>query len=196
MQGIGLLPADFDTWNVDFAMAAGHKWMCGPQGIGMLYVAPGVRDLLRPLEPGWASVAHRGDWDNLDFVLDDSARRFEGGSPNAAGIVALDGSLQVIEEAGVERIWDYVDRLCTRLADGLSAIDGAHVLCDRSRESRSGIVSFVLDGMAPPDITARLLEHGIVCSPRGGGVRVSPHAYITDDEVDAFVEAVADLPQS
>jgi selenocysteine lyase/cysteine desulfurase len=195
MQGIGVLPAELSAWNIDFAMAAAHKWMCGPQGIGVLHVASRVRDRLRPLEPGWASVAHRGDWGNLDFVLDDSARRFEGGTPNAVGIVALDASLQLIKRAGINNIWEAVNQLCTRLANGLSMVDGAHVLCDRSPDSRSGIVSFVLDTMQPADVTKRLLERGILCSPRGGGVRVSPHAYNTEDEIDRFVEAAAELAQ-
>ena len=77
IQGLGVVPADFDAWGVDFAAADAHKWLLGPLGIGVLYVRRSCLDRLRPLEPGWASVAHREEWDNLELVLYDSARRLE-----------------------------------------------------------------------------------------------------------------------
>jgi cysteine desulfurase / selenocysteine lyase len=192
IQGLGVVPAALADWEVDFAMAGGHKWLLAPEGTGVFYVAERVRDRLRPLEPGWASMAHRAEWDNLDVVWDDSARRFEGGSFNMLGTMALGASLQLLLDAGIPQVWAYVDGLCDRLVDGLSAIDGVRVLSDRSREGRSGIVSFALDGAPAEAVAARLNAANFVCGPRSGGVRIAPHGYNTIEEIDALVLAATD----
>lgn len=190
IQGLGLIPASFDDWGVDFASADAHKWLCGPEGIGVFYVRGERRDLLRPLEPGWNAVVHRREWDNLDLVLDDTARRFEGGTPNVVGTYGLGGSLEVLGEAGAEAIWAHVDALCEHACDRLTDV-GATVLTDRS-EGASGIVTFTVDGQDPGDTAERLRAQGIVCAgPRGGGVRISPHGYNTAEDIDRLIEEIA-----
>ena len=196
MQGVGVIPAEFAAWNVDVVASGPHKWLCAPRGVGVLYLAPQVRDRLRPLEPGWASVAHRGEWTNLDLVFDDSARRFEGGSPNEAGTIALGASLDVLLRAGVDRIWAHVDGLCQRMTEGLTALGPVRLLSDRTEAGRSGIVTFVVDGLPSTAVVEQLERKRFVCAPRGGGVRLSPHAYIDESEVDALVDAVARLVQA
>jgi len=118
------------------------------------------------------------------------ARRFEGGSANVTGIHALGASIDLLLAAGVDRVWAHVEALCGRLRAGLDA-GGATVLSDGSPAGRSGIVSFVLDGHDPATVVAHLEQRGVVCSPRAGAVRVSPHGYNTIDDVDRLVEAVA-----
>lgn len=193
IQGLGVIPADLGSWNVDFAAADAHKWLLGPEGIGIFYAAEGARELLRPLEPGWNAVAHRREWENLELAWDPTARRFEGGSHNAAGIFGLGGSLELLGDATVEDIWAHVDRLCEGLATGLPEAGGT-LLSDRAGPGRSGIVTFGLRGWSPEALGAALGERGFVCAaPRGGGVRVSPHAYNTEEELGALVDAVAEL---
>ncbi|HEV3225957.1 MAG TPA: aminotransferase class V-fold PLP-dependent enzyme [Acidimicrobiales bacterium] len=181
IQGVGVIPADLAAWDVDFAMADGHKWFLGPEGIGVLYVAERVRDRLRPLEPGWASVVHRAEWDNLDLVWDHSARRYEGGTYNMAGTMALGASLNLIRQVGVPAIWRHVDGLCDRLVEGLAAANGVTVLTERDGDGRSAIVTFAVDGLAAEHVVDRLGVDGFVCAARGGGVRVAPHGYNTAD---------------
>ena len=192
IQGLGVLPAALADWDVDFAMAGGYKWLLGPEGVGVFYVAEHVRDRLRPLEPGWASVAHRGDYENLDLVWADSARRFEAGSPNMLGTMAFGASLQLLLDAGIPQVWAHVDALCDHLVDGLLAIEGVRVLSDRSAEGRSGIVTFNVEGVPTSEVAQRLRDASFVCGTRGGGIRVAPHGYNTVDEIDALVEAAAD----
>jgi cysteine desulfurase / selenocysteine lyase len=189
IQGVGVVPAELEAWGVDFAMADSHKWMLGPEGIGVLYVRGSRLDLLRPLEPGWASVASREQWDVLDLVWDDGARRLEGGTPNHAGIAGMGASLDLLLDAGVAAVWSHVDSLCRRAAEGLDQV-GATVLSDRSPGGRSGILTFALEGVDPADVAADLAAAGVVASPRGGGVRLSPHGYNDVEEIDRVVATV------
>lgn len=189
IQGLGVLPAQLEAWGVDFAMADGHKWMLGPEGSGVLYVRGSRLDLLRPLEPGWNSVAHREEWDNLELVLDDTARRLEGGTPNTVGVAGLGAALDLLLSAGVEVVWQHVDRLCQRACDSLEEL-GATVVSDRSPGGRSGIVAFTVDGVPATLLLEALRDRGIACAARGGALRISPHGYNTEQEIDQLTDAV------
>ncbi len=190
IQGLGVLPAAFEAWGVDFAAADAHKWLLGPLGIGALYVRGERRELLRPLEPGWASVAHREEWDNLDLVYDDSARRFEGGSANNLTVPGFAAAMELLLSTGIDAIWRHVDGLCATLVAGLEDI-GATVLSERSGGGGSGIVTFTLDGLDAGGVWQALEAEGIVCAPRAGGVRLAPHGYNDGEEMERLVEAVA-----
>ncbi|MFI9402448.1 aminotransferase class V-fold PLP-dependent enzyme [Nocardia sp. NPDC052316] len=190
IQGLGVIPAELARWGVDFAMADGHKWLLGPEGCGVLYVRGSRLELLRPLEPGWNSVAHREEWDNLELVFDDTARRLEGGMPNVTGIAALGASIDLLHAAGIPAIWSHVDRLCELACSGLAAI-GATVLSDRSPEGRSGIVAVHLDGLPIPLLAKQLQAEGIAVSARAGGLRISPHGYNNEHDIERLIDAVA-----
>lgn len=192
IQGLGAIPARLEEWGVDFAMADGHKWLLGPQGCGVLYVRESRLDLLRPLEPGWNSVSYREDWDNLDLVLDDGARRLEGGMPNVTGLAALGTSIDMLLTASVEEIWSHVDHLCELACVGLTEL-GATVLSDRTTGHRSGIVTVHVDGPPMPLLAAELKARGVACSARAGGLRISPHGYNTEEDIDRLIHAVSEL---
>ncbi|MBS1847557.1 MAG: aminotransferase class V-fold PLP-dependent enzyme [Actinobacteria bacterium] len=193
IQGLGVLPCQLADWGVDFAAADAHKWLLGPEGIGVLYVAEAHRERLRVLEPGWASVTHRMEWDNLELVYDESARRFEGGTLNMIGLAGLGASLELLESAGVDAVWSHVDALCDRLCAALVEI-GATVLSDRrpptEPQGRSANVTFTMRGVDADALHERLESDGVICSPRGGGIRFAPHGYNTAEDIDAAVEAV------
>lgn len=193
IQGLGVLPCDLANWGVDFAAADGHKWLLAPEGAGVFYVAAAHREHLRVLEPGWASVAHRMDWDDLRLIYDDSARRFEGGTPNMIGLAGLGASLELLADTGIETIWAHVDALADRLCAGLADL-GATVHSDRSApdlaQGRSAIVTFSVAGIDAEVLHRRLTDAGVVCSPRGGGVRFAPHGYNDADDIDRALEAV------
>lgn len=196
IQGLGVLPAAFGDWGVDAVVADGHKWLLGPEGCGLMYVAPALRDRLRVLEPGWHSVAHRGDYEDHRLVHDPTARRFEGGTPNYAGVWGLGASLDLLLDAGVDRVWAHVDGLCSRLVEGLTEV-GAEVLTDRTGGGASGIVAFrPTSATSESDVeamAAALIAQGFAVRARAGAIRVSPHGYNTLEEIDALVEAVAGL---
>lgn len=195
IQGLGVIPTQLAAWGVDFAMADAHKWMLGPEGIGVFYVAPTARRILRVTEPGWASVAHRMEWDNLDLVYDDSARRYEGGTYNLAGVAGMGASLELLAQGGADAVWSHVDGLCDVLCDGLAAA-GATVLSDRSPGGRSAVVTARLADVEPALAGERLQAEGIVVSPRGGGIRISPHGWNTEEDIGRFLAALPGLTRA
>ena len=160
--------------------------------MGFATVSANARDHLRPLEPGWGSVAHRYDFDDLEPVLDDSARRYEGGGANVITIAGMGASLDLLLEAGIDNVWQHVDGLCQRLATGLVDI-GAELRSVHDTENRSAIVSFTLPGHDPEDLAERLKDQNIIVRPRAGAVRLSPHAYLTTDDIDTTFAAIAKL---
>jgi selenocysteine lyase/cysteine desulfurase len=192
IQGLGLLPADFEAWGVGVATADGHKWLLGPEGAGVLYVRAEHLPRLRVLEPGWNSAADRSAYDDRALVLDPTARRLEGGTLNIAGILGLGAAIDLLTTAGVDRIWTHVDALCGRLVDALAGT-AAVVLSDRTPGARSGIVNISVPGHDPVAVRDALLANGIVASPRAGGVRLSPHGYTTTEEIDRAAAALGAL---
>jgi len=187
IQGCGVLPLDLQALPVDFAVADGHKWLCGPEGAGIMYIASSQIPRLRPLEPGWNSVSHRTEWDNLAWVPDASARRFEGGSQNTIGIAALGASLDLLTAVGIEKIWQRVESLTDFAAARLLEKD-MRIVSDRSAAQKSGILTFAHPSRSPQDIVHAAREAGVVVSgPRGGGVRLSPHAWNQEEDIERLL---------
>jgi cysteine desulfurase / selenocysteine lyase len=190
IQGLGAIPLHLASTGVDFAAADAHKWLLGPEGIGLLYVADRNTDLLRPLEPGWNSMVHRGDWNNPRLDWDPSARRFEGGTHNIGGIFGLGAAVDLIVAAGTDKVWSHIDGLTRHLTTELDRM-GLHVSRARDARARSGIVSFGVPGQAPEDICAALRAEGILSAPRAGRVRLSPHGYNDTGDIEHVLDALA-----
>lgn len=192
IQGLGVIPAELGRWGVDFASGGSHKWLLAPPGIGLFYVRQEVMDRLRPVEPGWASVSHREEWDNMELVWDGSARRFESGTLDLCAVAGLGASIDLLLRTGTRRIWEHVDGLCTRLVDGLEDC-GAKVLSQREAKGSSGIVTFIIKGRQPADLVEQLKDRKVIVSPRGDGIRVSPHGYNSNDDIDELLAALREI---
>lgn len=190
IQALGVFPLDVRRTPVDFLAADGHKWLLGPEGAAVFFTRSEHLDLLRPVGVGWNSVAHPHDFSRIELVLKDSAARYEGGSYNTAGMIGLGASLALLARFGshalAERVLEITDMACRRLNE-----IGAVILSDRSPEHKSGIVVFDLPGRHPEDICRNCLEQGVVVSCRGGGVRISPHAYNNAVDIDRLIEALS-----
>ncbi|MFH1269410.1 MAG: aminotransferase class V-fold PLP-dependent enzyme [Planctomycetota bacterium] len=189
IQALGVFPLDVRQTPVDFLAADGHKWLLGPEGAGIFFTRGEHLDLLRPIGVGWNSVVHEHDFTRIELVLKDSARRYEGGSYNTAGMIGLCASMEVLAQFGPEamadRIVQITDLACRRLTDF-----GAVVVSDRAEERKSGIVVFELPGRDPQAVRQRCLEQGVVLSCRAGRLRISPHAYNSAGDIDRLLEAL------
>ncbi|UCE87296.1 MAG: aminotransferase class V-fold PLP-dependent enzyme [Deltaproteobacteria bacterium] len=177
-QSVGCLPLDTASRDLDFVVAPGHRWLLSVEGCGLFYCARRVADLLDPLRAGLPPRARGAA----------GAARFDS-PPNPAGIFALGASIDLILETGVERIAERVLSLCARLADGLETL-GADLVSPRAPGATSGIVVFTLPSEAAERTVARLRRRGIAVSACDGAVRVSPHFYNSEDEIDALLGAL------
>jgi selenocysteine lyase/cysteine desulfurase len=194
IQHIGALPFDVQASQCDFAMADGHKWMCSPEGLGVFYCRAELRPQLQLHEFGWHMLEHSGDYQRDQWQPAASAQRFECGSPNTLGVMALDASLSLLEEVGIDQIGKAVTDRVMWLEEGLSTIDGVRLHSTRTAERRSGILTFSVDHIPTADVWQQLMRNQVVCLPRGPGIRFSPHFYTQSrviEETLAIVKRIA-----
>lgn len=190
IQSLGAIPFDVQRIQADFVMADGHKWMLGPEGCALFYSRERVRDLLTLHQHGWRMVAHPGNYDDDSWSVSPSATRFECGSPNMLGIHALDASLGLLLEIGIDRVHqallERTDHLLTLLRAHAARI---RILSDTDSRRRSGILTFRLECSLSQDaIYHRLMHEGVICASRGGGIRFSPHFYTPLAKLEHAVE--------
>jgi cysteine desulfurase/selenocysteine lyase len=190
IQSLGVLPFDISRTKADFVVADGHKWMLGPEGVALLYVDPRLRPSLRLYQYGWHMVANRGDYDRPDWTPASDATRFECGSLNMLGIHALDASLSLLAETGIERIRDAVAERIDRLVELIDG-RGFELLSPREPERRAGILTFRVPGTNSQALYRKLMEKGVVCAPRGGGIRFSPHFYTPEEVLTRAIRITA-----
>jgi selenocysteine lyase/cysteine desulfurase len=189
IQGMGVFPLEVRAAGVDFLAADGHKWMLGPEGAGVFFVRRELLERLRPLGVGWNSVRHAGNYTQTDLTLKENAGRYEGGSYNMAGLAALGASLKLLLDCGIpaiaERVLEITDELCERLQAA-----GAEIASCREDSRRSGIVAFTLGGVSPMKVKQHCLEREIALTVRAGRVRLSPHAYADERDLERLIDAI------
>lgn len=188
IQSLGALRTDMAACGIDVLTADAHKWLLGPQGIGIFVCSDRALKRLRVSTVGWLSMREPFAFD-YRFELHPDARRFEPGSENTVGIFGLGGTLELIEEFGIaaieRRILDLTDAVCERLPG-----KGYRILSPRGAAERSGIVIFDSAVHRSEALFERLTAAGIVVAPRGGGIRVSPHYFNTGEELEQLVDTL------
>ncbi|PSS46430.1 aminotransferase class V-fold PLP-dependent enzyme [Pseudomonas sp. BBP2017] len=195
IQQLGALPFDVQAYQCDFAMADGHKWMLGPEGLGVFYCRAEVRPQLKLSEYGWHMLEHMGDYTRTEWAPARSARRFECGSPNMLGAAALDASLSLLEEMGMEQVSTLLAERVQWLYEGLAAIPGVQLHSPEDPQRRSGIVSFSIAGIDNTQAYQKLKQQQVVCITRGPGVRFSPHFYTPKQVIDETLAIVRQIAE-
>lgn len=192
IQGLGALRFDLARTAADFVVADGHKWMLGPEGVALLYVRPALRPGLTLRQFGWHMLEHSGDFDRSDWHPAEDAKRFECGSPNLLGVQALEASLSLIEEVGIEQVWRQLQERTAHLIDGIDR-HGLELLSPRAPECRAGIVTFRVAGIPSSELYAGLMQRRVLCAQRGGGIRFSPHFYTPVEVIDRALGEVLEI---
>ena len=190
IQGLGVFPIDVRRTGIDFLAADGHKWMLGPEGAGLAFVRREHLDLLRPIGVGWHSVVDDHDFARIHFELRPEAARYEGGSQNMPGMIGLGASLQLLCDFGLSSTDSPIARRVlelTDLASGRLAQLGARIVSRRDGEHRSGNVAFELPGRDPEQIRRKCIDANVALSCRTGRLRISPHAYNNEDDIDRLI---------
>jgi cysteine desulfurase/selenocysteine lyase len=187
IQGLGAFPVDVRKARIHALAADGHKWMLGPEGCGILYVQKEIQDLVEPAEFGWTNVAGYADYASRDMTLRTDAGRYECGTLNTIGCYGLRASIDFLLSVGIGRIAPHVQALGDRIAAGAAA-KGYEVLGTRSPSTGAGIVSVRKPGEDARAAVSRLRSRGFIAAPRQGWIRLSPHFYISPEDIDGLIE--------
>jgi cysteine desulfurase / selenocysteine lyase len=191
IQSLGVIPMDVRDCNVDFLSADAHKWLLGPEGIGMFYCRRGLTEGMNPPLIGWKSVQNEFDFDHPHLTLKRDALRFEEGSMNLMGIFGLGAAVELLLEAGIEDIERRVLDLGERIIEEADK-RGFETLTPKERQERGGNVTF-RGSFDLEAVRNGLREKGIMVNVRGGGLRVSPHFYNIESDIEKLFEAVDGL---
>lgn len=192
IQSLGALPLDVQAAKADFVAADGHKWLLGPEGVAVFFCRAALQDQLQLHQFGWHMIERAGDYDRRDWQVARSARRFECGSPNMLGIHALHASVSLLLEVGMDAVARRVLDNARWLLEMLARLPQLELITPREEHRRAGIVTFRHGEAAASALGAYLSARGIVCAARGGGVRLSPHFYNKQEELEKVVKLIAD----
>ncbi len=187
IQSLGAIPLDVKSCGVHFLACGGHKWLLSAMGIAALYVSREVDHLIHPARVGWRSVENEEDFYNLELKLKTDARRFEAGTLNVAGITALGTALDMLLEIGIERIFGRISSLNDIISSELAGRN-FRLISSMEPGHRSAILSFM------PDDAANLLKHlfkrKVLAAQRGNLIRLSPHFYNDQSDIERLCEAL------
>ncbi|HEX5075723.1 MAG TPA: aminotransferase class V-fold PLP-dependent enzyme [Gemmatimonadaceae bacterium] len=189
IQGVSAAPLDVRSTPVDIVACGAQKWLLAPWGSGFVWLRPDLVDSLRPVDVSWMATRCSDDFTRLtdyDFTYREDARKFEVITLPYQDFAGLNESLDVFFEVGLETVYERVERLTGRIVDWALGTAGVRLVTPPERERRAGIVA-----VAPHDPAAaseRLARAGVIHSLREGAIRLSPHFYNTEEEIDAALE--------
>lgn len=190
IQGFGALPYDLPAQFVDAASGAGHKWLCAPEGCGMIYLSDRARERVKPTFVGWISVETPWDFEDREQSFKSSALAWESGTGTSSLFYGLEQSLKLLHETGAKRIEDHLMDLTDHLCDSLAG-KSYEIVSSRSKEERSQIVCIRHRcGLTSNEIAAQLEKQNIIVSPRGDRVRIAPHFYNNLEDIERLLNAL------
>jgi kynureninase len=190
-QTTGIYPYDVTEWDLDIVTGGSHKWLCGGPGCGWLYVKPTLLERFRPAVTGWMAHARPFAFEPAPIDYAPTMYRFGNGTPTIPGYVAAKAGHDLIHRVGVSRIREHNVRLATLVAD-MALARGLRVNTPLEPERRTGWIGIDFDDSER--VCRALIERRVFVDYRPGcGIRVSPHFYTTDAEIDDFFETLDDL---
>ena len=193
IQGLGIFPLDVAELEIDFLAADGHKWMLGPEGAGLFYIRQQHLDLLRPLMVGCHSVANAFDFSNIDWKPRRQASRYEGGTQNMVGTLGYGASLELLQNLGVSTtVSPVADQILAYTQSARSQLKelGAEIHGSSDVEHLSGITSFTIPNVDLAQLRSECMNIGVVLSHRDGRLRISPHAYNNQEDLERLLNLI------
>jgi len=190
IQGLGALQFSVTRTPVDFLAAHSAKWLLGPIGAGFLYVRRELLQNLNPAMAGWRSIVDRDDYFKFDSPLRESGERFEPGSLNVAGLLGMEAAIELLLSVGMDEIEARILALTDYLIAALQERGCCIATPIQNRSERSGIVSFRHPDVTSAELCERLHAADVIVSMRGDLIRVSPHFYNTEQDLDRLLAAL------
>lgn len=191
IQSVGVIEVDVKSCCIDILAADGHKWLLAPEGAAIFYCTKNKLDQLINTNVGWASVVNPREFLDYDLTQKPDATRFEEGSYNSTGLYGLNAAIELLLEIGISTIERRVLDLTSKLITGLEA-KGYCVTTPKNDAERAGIVIFETNRHTPTEIVNLLQKNKIITAQRGSGVRISPHFYNTESEIELLFEILPD----
>ena len=190
-QGAGTVPMDLAGWEADFAVGGSVKWLCGGPGAGYLYVRPDLAERVRPALIGWA--AHESPFDFATGPVRHAANpeRFQSGTPNVPSLYSARAGYEIVAEIGVEAIRRRSLALTRRIIDQAQA-EGYRLNTPLDDRERGG--SVILDVPNAKTVADELIRRDVIIDYRpGAGIRMAPHFYNTDAEIDHAMATLREI---
>jgi kynureninase len=189
-QGLGQVPLDLSATAVDFYTGGPLKWLCGGPGLAYLYVRRDLIDGLEPRITSWFATEGQFDFDPRGFRFRADARRFELGTPALPTVHTALGGQEVVDEVGLDAVVARNRHLVRHLVTRCQ--EAGFDLRLPPPHRRSAIV--MIRHPDPAGAVRHLAEHDVIVDHRPGFVRVSPHFYNTEEEIDRCVGLLARAP--
>lgn len=190
-QAAGAVPVDVAALGTDFAVGGSVKWLCGGPGAGYLYVRPDLIHELRPSVVGWAGHAQPFQFTSGPIDYAEGLERFQSGTPNVPSLYSARAGYEIVAEIGVPAIREKSLRLTRRLMDAAQARGWRLNTPVDDHERGASVVIDVPDGAT---VTHELIARGVIVDFRpGAGVRLAPHFYNTEAEIDHAVETMEQI---
>lgn len=203
-QSVPHIHVDVRNLGCNFLCFSGHK-MLGPTGTGILWMKEDFFGRLEPLNFGGGMI---DDVSLNGYELTKGYERFEGGTPNIAGVIGFGRAIDYLKKIGMDKIKDHEAKLTERLLEGLLEIKRVEIYGSLNSKERIGLVSFNIKDLNSHDVALMLDEASnimvrsghLCCMPlmkyfglKEGAVRVSLYLYNTEEEVDTFLETVKEI---
>jgi cysteine desulfurase/selenocysteine lyase len=194
IQGAGLLPLDFNSLGIDAACGGSHKWFTSPAALGFLILKPEHIETLAPLSVGAMSYGGFDLLSNVTTPMSKGVQRFEPGGRSLLEMIGFGETLKLIAATGVDRIAQETEWLSRKLMHGLREL-GYTIHSPHGSHHRGSIVNFSPTAQAAlktiEDIEQRLIGAKVSFSKRQPGMRLSPHAFVTSDQIDHVLRVLS-----
>ena len=201
IQSLGAIAFDVQACFADFVVADGHKWMCAAEGTALFYCRHEVQDQLQLTQFGWHMLKDAFDFSlqndalPLEQKIATGAQRFECGSPNMMGITALNASLGMLLEIGINNIQSKVIENADYLINQLTSLNSINIVSPTATGKYAGIVTFQKLNVDNLKLYQQLQNNNVICAYRGDGIRFSPHFHTEITAMDKAIQFVNDYAE-
>ncbi|PSP91162.1 hypothetical protein BRC87_04030 [Halobacteriales archaeon QS_4_66_20] len=189
-QSAGIVPIDVKKQGIDMLTTGTLKFLLGGPGIAFLYVDGDLANGLEPASRGWFGVENTFGFDIQDPGFAQGTRRFELGTPPVSNAYTANAGMKTIQEFGVDAVRERVVERTARTMERATDC-GFSVMTPRESEHRGGVVNVQVENAE--QVKDRLHSRGFNVSYRSGGIRIAPHFFTLDEEIDAAVDAIDDV---
>ena len=191
IQALGTTPFDLPAQKVDIAAGASHKWLCSPEGCGILYLSDRARERVKPTLVGWISVEEAWDFEDTEQNYKPNALAWESGTGCSSLFYGLEQSAKLLFETGAKKVENYLEELTDYLCEILPT-ENYEIVSSREKGEKSQIVCIKhRSGLAPTEIAKHLEKENIIVSPRNDRIRIAPHFFNNQEDIEKLT---ANLP--